>query len=289
MPLKILYEQFKKQFTIEIENKINKFYQSSFQKSDNDFTLLIKTPHIYEEGISAAVQQARIKLYNEVYNEIAMLNYLILRDITNIFNDKNSQKMIFDFLKLDVSKQREKLKELLTNVDFNKATKFLELNNADFTMIQAYDDVVYPPENYDLIDLSYRNLQSQQPGTSEKTNNRNSYLIVNNIIPKPDAANQASIQVYLQEIANRSNPMTVPASNITVKHVYDADRLCDVITHNLYKRGNKGPFYATFNSEIAGIGSKFNLSKAEAEMENGLLKISIPFADEAKPKSLKIK
>jgi len=37
------------------------------------------------------------------------------------------------------------------------------------------------------------------------------------------------------------------------------------------------------------ISSKFNLSKAEAEMKNGLLKISIPFADEAKPKSLKIK
>ena len=37
------------------------------------------------------------------------------------------------------------------------------------------------------------------------------------------------------------------------------------------------------------ISSKFNLSKAEAEMENGLLIISIPFADESKPKSLKIK
>lgn len=37
------------------------------------------------------------------------------------------------------------------------------------------------------------------------------------------------------------------------------------------------------------ISSKFNLSKAEAEMENGLLKISIPFAEEAKPKSLRIK
>ena len=37
------------------------------------------------------------------------------------------------------------------------------------------------------------------------------------------------------------------------------------------------------------ISSKFNLSKAEAEMSNGLLKISVPFAEEAKPKSLKIK
>jgi len=37
------------------------------------------------------------------------------------------------------------------------------------------------------------------------------------------------------------------------------------------------------------IASKFSLANATAEMENGLLKISIPFAEESKPKVLKIK
>ena len=37
------------------------------------------------------------------------------------------------------------------------------------------------------------------------------------------------------------------------------------------------------------IASKFDLSQAEAMMENGLLAIRIPYADEAKPKMLKIK
>ena len=37
------------------------------------------------------------------------------------------------------------------------------------------------------------------------------------------------------------------------------------------------------------ISSKFNLAESEAEMKNGLLKIHVPFAEEAKPKSLKIK
>ena len=37
------------------------------------------------------------------------------------------------------------------------------------------------------------------------------------------------------------------------------------------------------------IASKFDLSKAEAMMENGLLAIRIPYAEEAKPKILKIK
>lgn len=37
------------------------------------------------------------------------------------------------------------------------------------------------------------------------------------------------------------------------------------------------------------IAPKFNLSKATASMENGLLIISMPFAEEAKPKQLAIK
>jgi HSP20 family protein len=37
------------------------------------------------------------------------------------------------------------------------------------------------------------------------------------------------------------------------------------------------------------ITPKFNLTKASAEMKNGLLKILVPFADESKPKTLQIK
>ena len=37
------------------------------------------------------------------------------------------------------------------------------------------------------------------------------------------------------------------------------------------------------------IASKFDLSGSQAEMANGLIKISIPFSEASKPKSLKIK
>jgi HSP20 family molecular chaperone IbpA len=37
------------------------------------------------------------------------------------------------------------------------------------------------------------------------------------------------------------------------------------------------------------VATKYDLSQAEAEMENGLLKIYVPFAKEAKPKALTIK
>jgi HSP20 family protein len=37
------------------------------------------------------------------------------------------------------------------------------------------------------------------------------------------------------------------------------------------------------------VASRFDLSKSEAVMDNGLLTISVPFADQSKPKALKIK
>lgn len=37
------------------------------------------------------------------------------------------------------------------------------------------------------------------------------------------------------------------------------------------------------------IDSKFDLAKAEASFDNGLLTVAIPYAEEAKPKTLKIK
>ena len=37
------------------------------------------------------------------------------------------------------------------------------------------------------------------------------------------------------------------------------------------------------------VASKFNLSESSPEMKDGLLRISVPFAEESKPKALKIK
>jgi len=39
MPMKILFSQIKKQFTIKIENKLNELFQDKFSLSDNDFTI----------------------------------------------------------------------------------------------------------------------------------------------------------------------------------------------------------------------------------------------------------
>ena len=63
------------------------------------------------------------------------------------------------------------------------------------------------------------------------------------------------------------------------------DKCCDVNDCNYL---HKGIARRSFNLGYK-VAPKFNLSESEAEMKNGLLKISVPYAEEAKPKALKIK
>ena len=63
------------------------------------------------------------------------------------------------------------------------------------------------------------------------------------------------------------------------------NKCCDVNECNYL---HKGIARRSFNLGYK-VASKFNLLEAGAEMKNGLLKISVPYAEEAKPKALKIK
>ena len=65
----------------------------------------------------------------------------------------------------------------------------------------------------------------------------------------------------------------------------EEDKCCDVNDCNYL---HKGIARRSFNLGYK-VTSKFKLADAVAEMKNGLLKISVPFAEEAKPKALKIK
>ena len=63
------------------------------------------------------------------------------------------------------------------------------------------------------------------------------------------------------------------------------DKCCDVNDCTFL---HKGIARRSFNLGYK-VASKFKLSESEAEMKNGLIKISVPYAEEAKPKALKIK
>ena len=63
------------------------------------------------------------------------------------------------------------------------------------------------------------------------------------------------------------------------------DACCEVNNCNYIHRGiAKRSFNLGYK-----IAPKFDLGQASAEMRDGLLKVSVPFAEEAKPKVLKIK
>ena len=73
---------------------------------------------------------------------------------------------------------------------------------------------------------------------------------------------------------------------LVIRYNKDNDeKCCDVNNCNYIHRGIARRSFSLGYK----IATKFNLPEASAEMQNGLLKISVPFADEAKPKTLKIK
>jgi len=80
--------------------------------------------------------------------------------------------------------------------------------------------------------------------------------------------------------------LSIEGDVLKVGYVKDQDdRCCEVNDCNYI---HKGIARRSFNLGYK-VASKYDLSQAEAEMENGLLKIYVPFAKESKPKSLKIK
>jgi HSP20 family molecular chaperone IbpA len=73
---------------------------------------------------------------------------------------------------------------------------------------------------------------------------------------------------------------------LVIRYNKDNDeKCCDVNNCNYIHRGIARRSFSLGYK----IATKFKLSDATAEMKNGLLKISVPFAEEAKPKALKIK
>jgi HSP20 family molecular chaperone IbpA len=70
--------------------------------------------------------------------------------------------------------------------------------------------------------------------------------------------------------------------------IYDKEHFDDQVTEAALNFIHKGIARRSFNIGYK-ISSRFDLQNADAQMNNGLLTISIPFAEQAKPKVLAIK
>lgn len=78
--------------------------------------------------------------------------------------------------------------------------------------------------------------------------------------------------------------ISIEEDMLKVSYKKDDDKTSSDKIHYHYSGVKKSSF--DFGWKVA---RRFNLSKAEAEMLNGLLCITIPFSSEAKPKTLQIK
>ena len=98
--------------------------------------------------------------------------------------------------------------------------------------------------------------------------------------------NEEGITFEIACVGLTKNDIDISIEDDTLKVSYKKDenkKSSDKI-HYHYSGVKKSSF--DFGWKVA---RRFNLSKAEAEMVNGLLCITIPFSSEAKPKTLQIK
>ena len=78
--------------------------------------------------------------------------------------------------------------------------------------------------------------------------------------------------------------ITIEGDVLKISHDKNEKEIPDTIRQFYHSGIRKSSF--NFGWKIA---RRFELAKADAKMENGLLVINIPFANESKPKSIKIK
>jgi len=92
------------------------------------------------------------------------------------------------------------------------------------------------------------------------------------------------IEVACTGISKEDIDISIAGNELRFSYDKDNDPIGETDHHYLYKGIAKRSFNLGYK-----IAPKFDLSKANAEMENGLLTLRIPLAKEAMPKTLKIK
>jgi hypothetical protein len=103
------------------------------------------------------------------------------------------------------------------------------------------------------------------------------------------------IMTYLRELENSLAPRITSPFDILVRNLYDAETQFHPLQSIKLKHQNREYYYSGIAKRSFNFGykvaSKFRLSEANAAMENGLLRISIPYSPHVvtKPQSITIK
>jgi hypothetical protein len=257
MPLRYLFNEFKRQFTINIEDLIERTFSGFFDISDNDFMLIINIPNMYDLDAqqNQEIYDCRKELYEHLYNEMTSLNLIVLRYIQNILNNRINRDHYFNFFNNSDFIQKEQLKKLLDkiqkvviktcDIERNAGHNDYPYANIEFTSVQAYEDILYPSEDYDLLNKEYCNL--------------NNYLNLQN---NDDNTNDNFVNLNI-----RSNQIHIYSDTLIagvqqrVKNIYNADLILDKLGNNLYEQGSKGPCYVSLNNDLEDVTTKFSLGR----------------------------
>ena len=115
---------------------------------------------------------------------------------------------------------------------------------------------------------------------------RNFFPVVESKIPHPVDIYESDFGLHFEiactGLTKKDVQINIEGDVLRISYNKEKDE-----TDNGYKYIHRGVAKRSFNLGYK-ISSKFNLPKSAAEMNDGLLEISIPFAQEAKPRSLEI-
>jgi hypothetical protein len=122
---------------------------------------------------------------------------------------------------------------------------FKDIQNDKFNTILINKDSVFPPENYDDINGTFTNFNTNQVDIEDYDNTRNNMILIN-------TSEQLKTQIcYIFGLDHIDN----------LKFIYNGDKLLDNITNNIYNKGDNGSFYVSYNSDIKIGANKFSLSR----------------------------
>jgi len=95
----------------------------------------------------------------------------------------------------------------------------------------------------------------------ESNNNRSSFIIMDNIVPRPD--DNMNVVRYYDELERVpfNFPLDLRVNGLEVKHLYRADDVLQHIGNKMYNNGPFGPFYSSYNTAVKSKDSLFNLSR----------------------------
>lgn len=240
MTLRLLGYQYKQQFSIIIEEIIEKEYAEFFNISDNDFEIFIMLPH-HKSDMTPAKKTKIEKAYNKIYNELSIMTYFILQKVTSLFNS-TSERTFFDYFSFDKVKQSNILQESFElfkkEIDKQKedvAYTFKNIKSVD--AILASNDIAFPPEKYDQINKDYKPWNTVSSSLNDPTNNTRG----NSIVIKDKNDNDIS------------NPRFLISDKILSKLVTN-----ETIKNSILQT-KSGSFYCTFNPVI-NVSKKYHFS-----------------------------